>query len=70
MAKAKPVPVVELSALLAGEPEAVALVEAALAAKGLDSYAEWQRALTLPVGAPDLQSLRRLGAHSGFDVKE
>lgn len=70
MAKPKAAPVVDLSALLAGESEAVAVVEAAIAAKGLDSYADWQRALTLPVGAPDVQSLRRLGVHSGFEVKE
>lgn len=70
MAKPKAAPVVDLSALLAGESEAVAVVEVALAAKGLDSYADWQRALTLPVGAPDVQSLRRLGVHCGFEVKE
>lgn len=70
MSKAKGAPVVALSALLGGDAAAVAVVEAALASKGLDSYGAWQRSLTLPVGTPDFQSLRRLGAHCGFSVKE
>lgn len=68
-APAEPV-VVELSALLRNDPRHVAVVEAALESKGFGDFAAWQRSLTVPVGPPDFQSLRRLGAHCGFAVKE
>lgn len=42
--------------------------------KTREAYAAWQRSLGFrgddADGLPGLQSLRRLGAHSGFDVKE
>lgn len=63
-------PVVELSALLRNDPRHVAVVEAALESKGLGDFDAWRRVLSLPVGPPDFQSLRRLGVHCGFVVKE
>ncbi len=67
----KPRRVVSLADLRAGVPAVVEAVNAALAAEGVSSYEEWQRSLSVPAdGTPDFQSLRRLGAHAGFDVKE
>lgn len=69
MTKAK-VPVVSLSALLRNDPRHVEAVDAALESQGFGDFAAWKRSLNVPGDEPDLQTLRRLGAHCGFTVKE